>query len=240
MLKSSAYKTGLAVVGISMLIAGCSSSTTHQEAKTEVHDAEATLTDFLRDPDMTYLQQHMKEAKAILVSPRIIKAGFIVGGSGGTGMVLARNTHTPQGWSGPAFYKLGTATLGFQAGGETAEMVALVMTDKGFNSLLSSSFKLGGDVSVAAGPVGAGAGGNITADMVIFTRTKGLYGGLNLEGTVISIDETSNQSFYHKPATPVDILVKHTVSSPDSAPLLRVAASAGRPTGAAGTPGKER
>lgn len=239
MLKSAAYKTGLAVVGISMLIAGCASSKTHQEARTEVRDAETTLANFLRDPEMTYLQEHMKEAKAVLVSPQILKGGFIVGGSGGTGMVLAHNRQAPQGWTGPAFYKLGTATIGFQAGGESAEMVALVMSDKAFNSLLSSSVKLGGDISVAAGPVGAGAGGNITADMIVFTRTKGLYGGVNLEGTVISIDDTSNKSFYGKPASPVDILVKRTVTSPDSAPLVRVAASAGR-TGAAGAPGRER
>jgi len=236
MLKAAAYKTGLAVISISMLLTGCASTSTQPEAKASVDAAEATLANFLRDPEMSYLQQHMKEAKAILVSPRILKAGFIFGGSGGSGVVLSHNSQAPQGWTGPAFYNLATATVGFQAGAESAEMVALVMTDKAMNSLLSTSFKLGGDVSVAAGPVGAGAGAPVTADMVIFTRTKGLYGGLNLEGTVISIDDKGNQSFYGKPATPVDILVKRSVTSPNSASLVRVAAGAGK-TGAAGSPG---
>jgi len=84
------------------------------------------------------------------------------------------------------------------------------LTDKALNSFLSNSFKLGGDVSVAAGPVGAGAGAPITADMVVYVRSKGLYGGLNLSGSVVSVDDTANAAFYGRQVSPVDILVRHT------------------------------
>jgi lipid-binding SYLF domain-containing protein len=110
-------------------------------------------------------------------------------------------------------------------------MVALIMTDNALNSLMSTSFKLGGEVSVAAGPVGAGTGAPITADMVVYTRSKGLYGGINLDGTVITIDEERNRAYYGQAATPVDILVTRSVANPYSAPLAQTAsgAGAGRP-----------
>jgi lipid-binding SYLF domain-containing protein len=193
-----------------VVIAGCASPKTHDDARATAESAQTTLNDFMRDPQMTWLQRNISKAKAVLVSPRIWQAGFIVGGSGGNCVVSGRSTH---GWTGPAFYKLGTGSVGLQAGAEATEMVALIMTDKAFNSLLSTSFKLGGDVSIAAGPVGAGAGAEVTADMVIFTRNKGLYGGLNVSGMVVSVDDKGNDAYYGRAASPVDILVKHSVSN---------------------------
>jgi len=87
------------------------------------------------------------------------------------------------------------------------------------NALLSSSFKLGGDMSVAAGPVGAGAGSNITADVISFARAKGVYAGISLEGAVIAPDNKANDAFYGRPASPVDILVRRNVESPASLSL---------------------
>jgi len=97
--------------------------------------------------------------------------------------------------------------------------VALIMTEKALNSLLSTSFKLGGDVSIAVGPVGAGTGAPITADMVVYTRSKGLYGGINLDGTVISLDDARNRAYYGRAVTPVEILVTRSVSNPSGATL---------------------
>ena len=96
------------------------------------------------------MRDNLPRAKAVLISPRILQAGFIVGGSGGNAVLYARSGGGAS-WAGPAFYKLGTGSIGLQIGAESAEMVALVMTDKALNSFLSNSFKLGGDVSVAAG-----------------------------------------------------------------------------------------
>jgi lipid-binding SYLF domain-containing protein len=176
---------------------------------------------------MRSFREYVKKARAIVISPRIWKAGFVLGGSGGPALALTR-VDGKQDWAGPAFYRVVAGTVGFQAGVEKSEMIALVMTDKALNSLLSASFKLGADVSVAVGPVGAGAAAPINADMVVFSRSKGLYGGLNLEGTVISVDDRANEAYYGRPATPVDILIKRSASNPDAAPLLKtVSAIAG-------------
>jgi lipid-binding SYLF domain-containing protein len=100
------------------------------------------------------------------------------------------------------------------------------MTDKGVNAMLSSSFKFGGDVSVAAGPVGAGAQSDIKADFVTFSRSKGLYGGLNLDGTVVSTNDEWNSAFYGKKVLPPDILVRMNVKNPQADKLLAAIAAA--------------
>lgn len=212
MLKTKPGPAVLLAVSLGLLLGGCASTNTPDDARATTDASQATLERFVKDPEMSSLQKNLPQARAILISPRILQAGFIVGGSGGNAVLHARTTGGA-GWTGPAFYKLAAGSIGLQAGAESAEMVALVMTDKALNSFLSNDFKLGGDVSVAAGPVGAGAGAPITADMVIYTRAKGLYGGLNLNGSVISIDDGANQAFYGKPATPVDILVRHTATT---------------------------
>ena len=193
-----------------------------------VNASSKTLANFLRDPDMTWLQSNIGRAKAVLIAPQIAKAGFIFGGSGGRGVVLARDAASGK-WAGPAFYTLATASVGFQAGVSVAEGITLVMTDKGFNSLLATSFKIGGDASVAAGPVGAGARSDIVADLITFNRAKGVYGGLNLDGTVVTASDDWNASFYGKKVLPPDILVRASVSNPAADKLLaQVAAAAGK------------
>ena len=158
-----------------------------------VTDAQTTLSNFMRDPDQTWIHDNIGRAKALLIVPQIVKAGFIFGGSGGQGVLVARNGKT---WAGPAFYDLATASVGFQAGDEVSEAIIVVMTDKGLNSLLATTFKVGGDASIAAGPVGAGAKSTVTADLISFTRSKGVYGGLNLDGTVVHANTDYNAQFY--------------------------------------------
>jgi len=190
-----------------------------------VNQAETTLNNFMRDPEMKWLQQNIGRAKAVLIAPEIVKAGFIVGGSGGRAVLLARNGGK---WVGPAFYTLATASVGFQAGIAASEMVTLVMTEKGMNSLLSSSFKFGADASVAAGPVGAGAKSDVVADLIAFSRSKGVYGGLNLDGTVVSTNDDWNKAFYGKPVLPPDILIKNAVSNKGADKLLAEIARAAK------------
>lgn len=101
-----------------------------------------------------------------------------------------------------------------------SETVTLVMTQKGLNSLLASSAKLGGDVSIAAGPIGAGANANVTADLVAFSRSKGLYGGLNLEGSVLHVSDKYNRAYYGTAALPPDILVRAMVCNPQADRLV--------------------
>ena len=194
-----------------------------------VSTATLTLSGFLNDPDMRWLRSNFNRARAVLIAPSITRAGFIVGGSGGRAVVLARNPKTGK-WSGPAFYVLITGSVGFQAGASVSETVSLVMTEKGLHSLLSSSFKMGGDVSVAAGPIGTGAKSDLVADFVSFSRSKGIYGGLNLDGTVASTADQWNRLYYGHAVTPTDILVKETVRNKQANELINVVAAAARKT----------
>ncbi|HEX8013123.1 MAG TPA: lipid-binding SYLF domain-containing protein [Casimicrobiaceae bacterium] len=190
-----------------------------------VTDATVTLFTFLNDPDMTWLQSNFKRAKAVVVAPKIAKAGFIVGGSGGRAVVVARDPKSGK-WIGPAFYTLATASIGFQAGISVSEVVTLVMTEKGLNTLLADSVKLGGDAAVAAGPVGAGAHSYLTADFVSFSRATGIYGGLNLDGTVISTADEWNRVYYGQRVHAPDILLRRAVRNNQASELLNVITAA--------------
>ena len=184
-----------------------------------VAEAEKTFGNFARDPEMKWIQTNLGRAKGVLIAPSIAKAGFIIGGSGGRAVLLVRDASSGK-WAGPAFYTMATASVGFQAGVAVSESMTLVMTEKAMNSLLSSSFKMGGDASVAAGPVGAGAQSDVVADFVSFSRAKGVYGGLNLDGTVVKVSDDWNKAYYGKPVLPPDILVRGSVHNKGADKLL--------------------
>ena len=217
----------ISLVAVGML-AACASTGGGGPAPDEpqklVSDAQVAFTHFLRDPDQTWVHDNIGRAKAVLIAPQIVKAGFIFGGSGGRAVLVA---HEGQTWAGPAFYDLATASVGFQAGVEVSEALIMVMTDKGLNSLMSNSFKIGGDASVAAGPVGAGAKSTVTADLITFTRSKGVYGGVNLDGTVVHSNSKWNDAYYGgNNILPPDIIIRRTAGSPRAAPLLNEVANA--------------
>ena len=172
MIENPSRRTALGVLAATTL-AGCASQpVSPSEPERLVVDAQTTLNNFIRDPDQTWIQDNLSRARALLISPQVVRAGFIFGGSGGRAVLVARDGRT---WAGPAFYNLATASVGFQAGIDVSEVIIVVMTDKGFNSLLASTFKIGADASIAAGPVGAGARSTVTADLISFTRGKGVY-----------------------------------------------------------------
>ena len=190
----------------------------------KVDRARITLGEFMRDPNFIWLHENIDRARGVLIFPEVLKGGFIWGGSGGNGVFLVRDERTGQ-WSQPAFYTVGSVTFGLQIGGEAAEVVMVAMTERAVDSLLSSSVKLGGDVSVALGPVGAGAKASadvprVTADFVSFAKAKGLYAGLNLEGSVIAVRDSLNQAYYERAVTPVGILERHEVTNIRSAGLI--------------------
>ena len=194
-----------------MLVAASGSALAQAEQQKLVDQANTSLTNFLRDPDMTWLQQNIGRAKGVIIAPQLLKAGFIFGGSGGRAVVLARDPKSGK-WVGPAFFALATASVGFQAGISVSENVTLVMTEKGMSTLLAASVKLGADASVAAGPIGAGASSNVVADFVTFSRAKGVYGGLNLDGTVVNTSNDWDEVYYQKkPLVTPDILVRMSV-----------------------------
>ena len=189
-----------------------------EDAQGIVDKARVTFGEFMRDDNYKWMRDHLKDAKGVLIYPQVLKAGFILGGSGGTGVLLSRDGKTGA-WSNPAFYTMGSVSFGLQIGGESAEVVLLVMSQKGMDSLLTSKFKLGGDASVALGPVGGGAKSDVTADFLSFAKSKGLYAGLNLDGSYIDVRESLNKAYYGQAVNPMDIIVKHSVSNKGADPL---------------------
>jgi lipid-binding SYLF domain-containing protein len=219
MLKTIVRRAGIVLCAATSLALFTSAAQAQGDQQKLVVEAERSLSNFLRDPDMSWLQQNISRSKALIIAPEIVKAGFIFGGSGGRALVVARDTASGK-WVGPAFYIMATGSVGFQAGVSVSEGVTMVMTDKGFNSLLATSFKMGGDASVAAGPVGAGAKSDIVSDLITFNRAKGVYGGLNFDGTVVTAADDWNQAYFGKKVLPPDILVRMSVANKNADGLL--------------------
>ena len=194
-----------------------------REAEKLVDQAKFTVESFGADSKMMGkpVQDLIKKAKGVYIAPSVLRGAFIVGASGGSGVLLVRNDKGQ--WNGPAFYTIGEASFGFQAGVDKSEVMLLIMSDRGVSSMLTGNVKLGADASVAAGPVGGGASAetaNVSADILTFSRAKGLYGGVSLEGAVVAKREGLNEAYYHKPeVTPTDILVKGTPTNKQAAPL---------------------
>ena len=192
-----------------------------------VDKAKLTFEKFATDPSIGWTRIQAENAKGILIVPQLLKGAFIFGFEGGTGVFLARDEKTGE-WSEPAFYKVRTGSFGLQIGAESSEMVFLVMSTKGVESFYTSSFRLGGDVSVALGPVGAGASGQtsltLSFDMLAYTTDQGAYAGISAEGSAVIARGKWNQAYYGRGTRPTDILVKRSVSNP-GAEGLRAAVS---------------
>jgi lipid-binding SYLF domain-containing protein len=193
-----------------------------QSANQLVEKARFTMDSFMSDPLMGPFRDLIKDAKGVFIIPQMLRGAFVIGAYGGSGVFLARDENTRE-WIGPAFYTVGGASFGFQIGGEASETVLLAMTDRGVRSLLANSFKLGADAGLALGPVGAGvsaATANLSADILSFSRSKGLYGGISLEGAVVATRPDWNEAYYGKEVTPADIFVRHEVTNPHAAELI--------------------
>lgn len=175
------------------------------EQKELVEKSRMTLDGFLADSNMGWFRDHMKEASGIFIVPQLLKAAFFFGGEGGSGVFLVKDDKTGE-WSDPAFYTMRAGSFGFQFGAQASEFVLLVMSQRGVESLLTSTFKLGGDISVAVGPVGA----------VIATR-----------------DEW-NRDYYGTEVRPTDILVRRAVTNPQTAGLKAALALAAKGKASAG------
>jgi len=192
-----------------------------------VSKAQMTLDDFRQAKEMSAFRDLLKDAKGVFIAPQMLKGAFIFGASGGSGVFMVRDTQTAE-WSGPAFYTIGGVSFGLQIGGQSSEVILLAMTERGVTALLSSSLKLGADAGVAAGPVGMGASAstaNVSGDILSFSRAKGLYGGIVLDGAVVKVRNGYNAAYYNDKVSPTDILVRKTVTNPYSEGLLAALSS---------------
>lgn len=180
------------------------------EAQQLVDKSKLTAEKMLNDPQLNTLRKWMKSAKGVLIVPSFLKAGFVVGGAGGSGVLLSRDVNGN--WSAPAFYTIGEGSFGLQAGVQDAEMILVVMTDKGLNALINAEVKLGADASVAVGEIGAGVEGSTTTnfgkDIYTYSKTSGLYGGASVEGAWIKARDSLNAEYYGKTATPRAIVME--------------------------------
>src|SRR5262245_22969893 len=192
------------------------------EAQQLVEKAKLTVESFAADQATgKAVRDLIKKAKGVYIAPEVLRGAFIVGASGGSGVLLIRDDKGR--WNGPAFYTIGEASFGFQAGADKSEVVLLIMSDRGVSSMLANSVKLGADASVAAGPVGAGASAetaNVSADILSFVRAKGLYAGASLEGAVMAKRDGLNEAYYNNnDVTPSEILIKGAPQNQQAATL---------------------
>lgn len=191
-----------------------------------VDRSESVVKRFGSDKDLVTFRELMNEAKGVFIVPQMLKGGFLFGGSGGSGALLTRNEDSGE-WSYPAFYTMGSVSFGLQIGAESSQIILLVRTEKGMDSMLSTSFKLGADASVAAGPAGGGAKA-ATADILAYSYSKGVYTGVSIEGAVIKVREGWNETYYGKKVSPADIFIRQEATNPAADDLRKaVAAVAG-------------
>jgi lipid-binding SYLF domain-containing protein len=163
-------------------------------------------------------RDYVKDAKALLIVPNMLKAGLILGGSAGSGILVAWD-ETAENWSQPAFYTVRSVSLGAQVGGEVAEVIMMIWSRSVLDAFYKNMFNLRGDASVAAGPAGVGSQWNFAGDVLTFAQCQGLFVGLDYDGSIVRVNDHSNKAYYGKAVGPVDILAKNAVSNPGSAKL---------------------
>lgn len=218
---AKAVRSVLALVSAWLALAAWGTARAETDAEALVEKARLTFVSMYNDSNYAQLKQQLKLAKAVLIVPSQLRMAFILGAEGGSGVLVARDANGA--WGYPAFYTIGAGSLGLQAGAEMSEAVLLIMTESGLDAIISNQVKLGADLSMAIGPLGAGIGGSTTtsagADVVTFTRTSGLYLGGSLDGAGIIRRDDWNDEFYGKGAMPHAIIFDGKLSNPKADPL---------------------
>ena len=187
-----------------------------------IDEARITFDKLITALEFGELPGYVKKAKAVMIFPDIFKAGFVIGGQGGTGLLLVRDG--AKGWSQPAFYTLAEGSLGLQIGGQSSETIFTIMSQKALDAILDNQMKFGGDMSVAAGPHGKGIGSdtttNFSSDVYTFSKTSGVFAGISFNGAGILKNDEYNHAYYGPTATPYDIVIAHKYSNPNTKTLL--------------------
>ncbi|MBI1765163.1 MAG: lipid-binding SYLF domain-containing protein [Acidobacteria bacterium] len=163
----------------------------------QANKAAKVFKEIMDIPDKAIPEAVLGKARCVAVFPDVIKAGFVIGGRGGRGVATC---HTAKGWSAPAYFNMKGGSFGLQIGAQSTDFILLFMSDSGMNSLLSSKFEIGGDATAAAGPVGRQAGAStdlkMDAQILSYSRSKGLFAGLELKGSVIAADKDDMKEAY--------------------------------------------
>jgi SH3 domain-containing YSC84-like protein 1 len=191
------------------------------KAASRITDAGTVLDEIQNAPDQRIPQEILASADCVAVVPSLLNGGFVFGARYGRGVASCR---TPKGWSAPAFFMIGGGSFGLQIGGQATDLVMLIMNQNGMNHLLQSQFKLGADASAAAGPVGRHAAADtdwkMRAEVLAYSRSRGLFAGLELSGAVIKQDKSSTRDFYGR-MVPFKTSLKGDIEAPkDAYPFL--------------------
>jgi SH3 domain-containing YSC84-like protein 1 len=191
------------------------------KAVDRVRAAAEVVDEIMSAPDKGIPEEVMGSAQCVAVVPSMLKGGFIVGARYGRGVASCR---TPKGWSAPAFFTIKGGSFGFQIGGQAVDLIMLVMNEKGMRNLLSSKFQVGADASAAAGPVGRHAEGStdwkMRAEILTYSRARGVFAGISLNGALVKQDKTSTREFYGR-MVPFRTSLTGEIQSPEGGrPLL--------------------
>ena len=190
---------------------------TASEQQALIDKAISAVAEIKTDPHFANFSDLLARAKGVVIVPERIKAGFILGGEGGRGVLLAREPQTGT-WGYPAFYTLASGSVGLQFGAQISQAVFLVMTDGGLDKLISGKVTLGGDANIAAGPFGTGVEAGTTLngglDFYAFARAKGAFFGASVEGGALLPNDAWNAAYYGAEVTPADIVVERKVVNP--------------------------
>src|SRR6516164_11109764 len=216
------WKSFFASITLAMLVIAFSTSA-DKEAKEEdrVKDAGRVITEILNVPD-DIPQDLLDKADCVVVFPSVLKAAFVVGGSYGRGAMTCRTGDNFTGsWGAPSMMALEGGSVGFQIGGQATDFVLLVMNDRGAKGILGSKVKLGADASVAVGPVGRDASAetdaSMRAEILSYSRARGLFAGISLEGSTIRPDNDGNRRIYGRKISAQDIVIAHETQVPSAA-----------------------
>lgn len=213
----------LLLLGLALLVPAAARAQTEQQSL--VDRATLSVQEMLSDQSNPDARSLLRDAKGVMLCPRVFKAGFILGGQGGGCVLVGRG---PQGWSSPAFYGLASGSIGFQIGVQDSQIIFIIRSDKGLKALMNSQFKFGADAGIAVATIGAGVQGAtstaLRADIVAFAKARGLYAGISLDGSIISQRSDWNEAYYGQPFSPQQIVLRGEGHNPGSEPLRQMLA----------------
>lgn len=210
-----------AVVGLAVCGFGQAEEESPTKAADRLQSAATVLNEIQAAPDQGIPEEVLSSADCVAIVPSLLKGGFIVGARYGRGVASCR---TAKGWSAPAFFMVSGGSFGLQIGGQAVDLIMLIMNKEGMDNLLSSKFQLGADASVAAGPVGRHAEGStdwkLKAQVLTYSRARGVFAGLTLNGARVTQDKSSTRDFYGR-MVPFKTALTGTIDAPKNAyPLL--------------------
>jgi lipid-binding SYLF domain-containing protein len=219
----------LALGAAALALPGAAHAQTQQQAL--VDRATLSLQELMTSPNSADPAGLLKQARAVMICPRVFKAGFIIGGEGGVCALVARDGAGS--WSAPAFYDMGSGSFGLQIGVQDSSIVMMILTDRGLGAVIDDQFKLGANADIAIATIGAGVGGATTAalraDIVAFSISRGLFGGVSLQGSVMSTDTDWDQAYYGQPFAARQIVLQMQANNPGADPLRAMLSRYGSP-----------